>query len=45
MNYVLEPFNKEEQQLIQTAITVTAEALELFLKEDIDLVMNRFNKK
>ena len=45
VNYVLEPFNKEEQQLIQTAITVTAEALELFLKEDIDLVMNRFNKK
>ena len=45
VNYVLEPFSKAEQELISEAVAQTAAALELFLKEDISLVMNRFNKK
>jgi PTH1 family peptidyl-tRNA hydrolase len=41
--YVLEPFRKEEQPVIQQAIATAADAVEIVLSDGIEEAMNRFN--
>ncbi len=43
--YVLERFRPEERVLIQEAVVRAADAVELFLSDGIDEVMNRYNRK
>ena len=42
--YVLLPFEKEEEEIIDNLIKETKEAIKLALKEDLAKVMNRFNQ-
>ena len=45
INHVLHAFQGEEKALIEEAVQKMADALEKWLKEDIDLVMQEYNKK
>lgn len=42
-DHVLARFEPEEQEVIEAAILRAADAVELFVAEDIDAVMNRYN--
>jgi PTH1 family peptidyl-tRNA hydrolase len=41
--FVLKPFRRQERELIDEALVVSAEAIELALLEGIETAMNRFN--
>jgi len=41
--YVLEPFRKDEQPVIQQAVASAADAVEAILTDGIEEAMNRFN--
>ena len=43
-DYVLSRFSKKERPVIDEAIAVASEALEVFVAEGIDAAMNRFNR-
>ena len=43
-DYVLSRFSKAERPVIDEAIGAAAEALETFVREGIDIAMNRFNR-
>jgi PTH1 family peptidyl-tRNA hydrolase len=45
VNYVLSDFSPQEQTVIGPAIARTAEAIECFLTEGIDVAMNGFNQR
>lgn len=45
INHVLHAFQGEEKVLVEEAVKHMADALERWLKEDIDLVMQDYNKK
>lgn len=45
INHVLHAFQGEEKALIEGAVKKMADALEKWLKEDMDLVMQEYNKK
>lgn len=45
INHVLHAFQGEEKALVEEAVKQMADALERWLKEDIDLVMQDYNKK
>lgn len=45
INHVLHAFQGEEKALIEEAVKKMADALEKWLKEDMDLVMQEYNKK
>lgn len=45
INHVLHAFQGEEKVLVEEAVKQMADALERWLKEDIDLVMQDYNKK
>ena len=42
--YVLKPFLPEELQSVEAMINHAADAVELFLEEDLNTVMNRYNR-
>ena len=44
-DFVLSRFSKDEVEDIEDAIRDSAEAVELILKEDIDMAMNEFNRR
>lgn len=44
-DYVLQPFDRAEKQLLGEAIALAQEALELLLKADLQAAMNRYNCK
>ncbi len=44
-DYVMSPFSKEERVKVDEAIRDAAAAVELFLQDDLQGAMNRFNKK
>jgi PTH1 family peptidyl-tRNA hydrolase len=44
MKIVLKNFSKEEQKAINETIQKTASALDLFVKEGLDKVMNEYNR-
>lgn len=44
-DYVLSKFQPDEIETMQHAVIQAAEAIELFIKEDIDTAMNRLNRK
>ncbi|MEG2898144.1 MAG: aminoacyl-tRNA hydrolase [Eubacterium sp.] len=44
-NYVLSKFTPDETQIMREAIIKASEAVELFIKEDINVAMNRLNRK
>lgn len=44
-DYVLSPFSKEERTQVDEAIRHAADALEMILQDDIDIAMNKYNKK
>ncbi len=41
--FVLAPFEPTEEALVERLLPVAADALELFLAEGVEVVMNRFN--
>ena len=43
--YVLAPFSETEEQVVQHAVTLAADAAELFLRQGIEAAMNRYNSK
>lgn len=45
INHVLHAFQGEEKALVEEAVKQMADALERWIKEDIDLVMQDYNKK
>ena len=45
VSHVLKPFAGEEKAAIEEAVKKMADALERWIKEDIDAVMNEYNKK
>ena len=45
VNYVLHAFQNEEKQLIEQAVQEMADAVECWLKEDIEAAMQKYNKK
>ena len=45
ISHVLKPFAGEEKAAIEEAVKKMADALERWIKEDIDAVMNEYNKK
>ena len=45
IGHVLHRFGKEEQPLIEDAVKQMADAVELWLKGDMDAVMQKYNKK
>ena len=45
VSHVLKPFAGEEKAAIEEAVKKMADALERWVKEDIDAVMNEYNKK
>jgi len=45
VDYVLEPFEKEEQPIIGGAIARAADAVECWLAEGAEAAMNRFNER
>ena len=45
IGHVLHRFGKEEQVLIDEAVSKMADAVELWLKGDMDAVMQEYNKK
>jgi len=45
ISHVLRPFAGEEKTAIEEAVKKMADALERWVKEDIDAVMNEYNKK
>ncbi len=45
INHVLRPFQGEEKELIQKAVSVMADAVEAWLCSDIEQVMQDYNKK
>jgi PTH1 family peptidyl-tRNA hydrolase len=44
VNYVLSPWNKEEQKLLDERIKVACEAVNSFMFEGIERAMNKYNK-
>lgn len=42
-DYVLRPFNKDEQQILEESIDKAVEGLKVWLQEDINAAMNKFN--
>ncbi len=44
-DYVLGHFNKKEKAIMEDGYNRVIEAIELMLKDDLDMAMNRFNKK
>lgn len=44
-DHVLATFDRDERPVIEDAIARAADAVELFVREDIGPVMNRFNRK
>ena len=44
-DYVLAPFNEAEEQVVQKAVSLAADATELFLRQGIEAAMNRYNIK
>lgn len=45
VNHVLHAFQNEEKQLIEHAVQEMADAVECWLKEDIEAAMQKYNKK
>ncbi len=45
INYVLTPFSEVEKEAVEKAVKTVADAVEMWLKEDMDLVMQEYNKK
>ena len=45
IKHVLQRFSKEEAEIITEAVKRTADALECWLKHDMDVVMQEYNKK
>jgi len=43
-NFVLQPFNKEENKILKEVVKKTAEAVEAVLKKGLEMAMNKFNK-
>ena len=41
--YVLQPFTNEQQQLIDDALPLAADAIETFVRSGIDSAMSAFN--
>ncbi len=44
-DFVMAPFSKEDREKVDEAVRDAASAVELFLQDDLDGAMNRFNKK
>ncbi|SMB86499.1 peptidyl-tRNA hydrolase [Desulfonispora thiosulfatigenes DSM 11270] len=44
-DYVLQRFSKEEKEIMDSSIEKAVNGIELWLKEDISVAMNNFNKK
>ncbi|MBI1729954.1 aminoacyl-tRNA hydrolase [Candidatus Acetothermia bacterium] len=42
-DYVLQPFSKEQEKELDDFLDQAAEAIDCFLKNDVDTAMNRFN--
>jgi PTH1 family peptidyl-tRNA hydrolase len=45
VEYVLSPFAPNEQDAVETAMTRATDAVLTFLREGIDIAMNRFNRR
>ncbi|MCD8175877.1 MAG: aminoacyl-tRNA hydrolase [Phascolarctobacterium sp.] len=45
INYVLTPFSEGEKEAVEKAVKTVADAVEMWLKEDMDFVMQEYNKK
>lgn len=45
INYVLTTFSEGEKEAVEKAVKTVADAVEMWLKEDMDLVMQEYNKK
>lgn len=43
--YVLDPFEASEKESLEQGLETALEASEMWVKEDLAVVMNRFNKK
>ncbi|HFC11835.1 MAG TPA: aminoacyl-tRNA hydrolase [Anaerolineae bacterium] len=43
--YVLQPFNKDEQTVVEIMLRETADAVETFLRDGVELMMSRHNRK
>lgn len=42
--FVLQNFKKEEEKIVKEVVGKTTEAIDIFLKEGLEKMMNRFNK-
>lgn len=42
-DHVLSRFNRDERDLVADAVSRAADAVELFVEEGVEAVMNRFN--
>lgn len=45
VDYVLSPFDASEQSAVEDAITQAQDAVLMFLRQGIDIAMNRFNRR